>query len=61
MPVNLIPEYERGLYERMASQHAQVLEGIRTTGALSDAAEQELAAALEAYTADFLKLNGQEG
>ena len=61
VPVNLIPEYERGLYERMASQHAQVLEGIRTTGALSDAAEQELAAALEAYTADFLKLNGQEG
>ncbi len=60
VPVSLIPEYERGLYERMASQHAQVLEGIRTTGALSDSCEEELAAALEAYTADFLKLNARE-
>ncbi len=61
VPVNLIPEYERGLYERMAAQHAAVLDGIRTTGALSGEHEEELAAALEAYTADFLKQDGQEG
>ena len=60
VPVNLIPEYERGLYERMASQHAAVLEGIRQTGALER--EEELAEAISAYTADFLKLHTkQEG
>ncbi len=62
VPVNLIAEYERGLYERMAAQHGEVLENIRATGALSNEDEQKLAAALEAYTADFLKLNNvQEG
>ena len=62
VPVNLIADYERGLYERMAAQHGEVLENIRTTGALSNEDEQKLAAALEAYTADFLKLNNvQEG
>ena len=61
VPVNLIPDYESGLYERMASQHAKVLEDIRATGALSKEDEEELASALTAYTGDFLKLNAQEG
>ena len=61
VPVNLIPDYESGLYERMASQHAKVLEDIRATGALSKEDEEELANALTAYTGDFLKLNAQEG
>ncbi|MBR4443453.1 MAG: F0F1 ATP synthase subunit alpha [Clostridia bacterium] len=55
VPVGLIPEYEQGLYERMASQHAAVLEGIRTTGALSRENEEELADALTVYTSDFLR------
>ncbi|MBR4728497.1 MAG: F0F1 ATP synthase subunit alpha, partial [Clostridia bacterium] len=61
VPVGLIPEYEQGLYERMASQHAAVLEGIRTTGALSRENEEELADALTVYTSDFLRTNAQEG
>ena len=57
VPVRLIAEYERGLYDRMAAQHAGVLEGIRATGALSSENEQELADALQAYTADFLQMH----
>ena len=50
-----VAEYEDGLYERMSSQHSDVLEAIRTTGELSKETEAKLAAALEAYTKDFLK------
>ncbi|MBQ7824808.1 MAG: F0F1 ATP synthase subunit alpha, partial [Clostridia bacterium] len=50
-----VVEYEDGLYERMSSQHADVLEAIRTTGELSKETEAGLKAALEAYTKDFLK------
>ena len=50
-----VAEYEDGLYERMAAQHADVLEAIRTTGDLSKETEEALRAALEAYTKDFLK------
>ncbi|MBR3504799.1 MAG: F0F1 ATP synthase subunit alpha [Clostridia bacterium] len=57
VPVSLIADYEQALYERMASQHGALLESIRTTGALSAEGEKELAAALEAFTADFLDLN----
>ena len=50
-----VAEYEDGLYERMAAQHADVLEAIRTTGDLSKETEEALRAVLEAYTKDFLK------
>ena len=50
-----VAEYEDGLYERMAAQHADVLEAIRTTGDLSKETEEALRAALDAYTKDFLK------
>lgn len=50
-----VAEYEDSLYERMSSQHADVLEAIRTTGELSKETEAKLKAALEAYTKDFLK------
>ncbi len=50
-----VAEYEDSLYERMASQHGDVLEAIRTTGELSKETEAKLCAALESFTADFLK------
>ena len=50
-----VAEYEDSLYERMSSQHGDVLEAIRTTGELSKETEAKLKAALEAYTKDFLK------
>ncbi len=50
-----VPEYEEGLYERMAAQHMSVLDAIRKTGELSKDTEAELKAALEAYTKDFIK------
>ena len=50
-----VAEYEDGLYERMSSQHNDVLDAIRTTGELSKETEAKLKAALEAYTTDFLK------
>ena len=50
-----VAEYEDGLYERLSSQHADVLEPIRTTGELSKETEAKLKSALEAYTSDFLK------
>ena len=53
--VRHVAEYEEGLYERMAAQHSDVLEEIRTTGQLSSETEAKLKLALEAYTADFLK------
>lgn len=53
--VSDVAEYEDGLYERMAAQHGDVLEAIRTTGDLSKQTEEALRAALEAYTKDFLK------
>ena len=53
--VRHVAEYEEGLYERMAAQHGDVLDEIRTTGQLSKETEEKLKAALEAYTRDFLK------
>ena len=53
--VRHVAEDEEGLYERMAAQHGDVLEEIRTTGQLSKETEEKLKMALEAYTRDFLK------
>ena len=50
-----IPEYESGLYERMDAQHRDVLETIVSTGDLSKDTEAKLKAALENYTADFIR------
>ena len=49
-----VAEYEESLYERMEAQHGNVLESIRTTGQLSAETENELKAALESFTRDFL-------
>ena len=58
--VALIPEYEKGLYERMDAQHEDVLSAIRETGDLSKETEEALKAALQSYTEDFLKQNADE-
>ena len=50
-----IPEYESGLYARMDAQHRDVLETIVSTGDLSKDSEAKLKAALENYTADFIR------
>ena len=50
-----VAEYEDGLYARMAAQHNDVLDAIRTTGQLSAETEAALKAALTEYTRDFLK------
>ena len=50
-----VAEYENGLYARMAAQHNDVLDAIRTTGQLSAETEAALKAALTDYTRDFLK------
>ena len=50
-----VAEYEDGLYARMAAQHNDVLDTIRTTGQLSAETEAALKAALTDYTRDFLK------
>ena len=50
-----VAEYEDGLYARMAAQHHDVLDAIRTTGQLSAETEAALKAALTDYTRDFLK------
>ena len=53
--VRHVAEYEEGLYARMAAQHADVLDAIRTTGELGKETEEKLQSALAAYTTDFLK------
>ena len=56
--VRHVSEYEQGLYERMDAQHGDVLTEIRTTGLLSPETEDQLKAALDAYTKDFLNTKG---
>ncbi|MBR2925720.1 MAG: F0F1 ATP synthase subunit alpha [Clostridia bacterium] len=53
--VSKVADYEENLYARLEGQHSDVLEAIRTTGQLSAETEEALKAALEAFTADFLK------
>ncbi|MBQ6348690.1 MAG: F0F1 ATP synthase subunit alpha [Clostridia bacterium] len=57
VPVELINEYETTLYERLDAQHADMLRTIRETGDLSKETENQLKAAIQAFTADFLKLH----
>ena len=62
VPVELIPDYEQELYRRMAAQYSDVLDAIRTTGALDAANEEKLKTALTDFTQDYIKLHVcQEG
>ena len=58
--VELIPEYEEDLYERLDAQHADMLRTIRETGDLSKETEAQLKAAISAFTDDFLKLHANK-
>ena len=58
--VELIADYETGLYERMAAQHEEVLRAIRETGDLSKDTEAALKAALQSYTEDFLNMHAPQ-
>ncbi len=53
--VKNVAEYEEALYARMAAQHGDVLSAIKDTGLLSAETEEKLKAALDSFTADFLK------
>ena len=55
--VEYIPDYERGLYERLDGQNEVLLKTIRETGDLSKESEAQLKAAIQSYTEDFLKLH----
>ena len=55
--VELIPEYETALYERLDAQHGDMLAAIRYTGDLSKETENQLKGAIRAFTDDFLKLH----
>jgi F-type H+-transporting ATPase subunit alpha len=55
--VEFIPDYEQGLYDRLDGQNESLMRAIRETGDLSKDSEAELAAAIQAYTEDFLKLH----
>ena len=58
--VELIPEFERSLYERMDAQHERLLNTIRETGDLNKDSEAELKAALKSFTEDFMQLHAKE-
>ena len=60
VPVERIPEYEAGLYERMAAQYSDVLDAIRINGDLTASQEDRLKTAISSYTADFLGERAQE-
>ena len=58
--VELIPEYEKALYERLDGQHAALLHTIKETGDLSKDSEDELKDAIQSFTADFIKQHEKE-
>ena len=60
VPVELISEYETSLYERLDAQHMDLLNAIRETGELSKDSEAKLKDAIQAFTADFMKLHSDK-
>ena len=58
--IELIPDYERSLYERMDAQHNDILDTIRQTGDLSKETEAKLKDALRSFTEDFKQLHAKE-
>ena len=60
VPVEQIPEYESGLYERMSAQYADVLDAIRINGDLTSSQEERLRTAIASYTEDFLSSHARE-
>ena len=53
--VEKVGAYEKELYSYLDDKHEALLKGIKETGVLTDEARAELASALDAFTADFLR------
>jgi F-type H+-transporting ATPase subunit alpha len=53
VPVNSVGRFESEFLGRLHSQHADLLEAIRTQKSLTDELEGQLKAALETFTASF--------
>jgi F-type H+-transporting ATPase subunit alpha len=53
LPLEDIPRYERELLAFIRTQHAEVLQRVRETGALDDETEKKLVAALDAFAKLF--------
>ena len=53
MPVDKVPEYETGLFRFLDQKYDELMQIIREIGNLPD--EDALAAAIGAWTAEFLK------
>jgi len=53
IPANQVSRFEAEFRGRLRSQHASLLDGIRTSKALSSELEAELKSALEAFTSSF--------
>ena len=60
VPVEQIPEYESGLYERMRAQYADILDAVRVNGDLTSSQEERLKTAIIGWTEDFLRMKKQE-
>ncbi|MBQ8973426.1 MAG: F0F1 ATP synthase subunit alpha [Clostridia bacterium] len=61
VPVEAIPLYETGLYDRMRAQYSDVLDAIRINGDLTESQEERLKTALSSWTEDFLRMTKREG
>ena len=53
LPVGDVGKFERGLLAHMASNHADILDAIRTEQALTDAIKDKLTAAIDSYAKSF--------
>jgi len=53
--VEKVGAYEKELYSYLDDKHEALLKGIKETGVLTDEARAQLASALDAFTADFLR------
>lgn len=50
-----VGKYEAGMHQLLQANHSEILEGISSTGALSDENRSALVAALDSYTKNFLE------
>ena len=57
--VDDVRRWERGFHEAMAARHQDVLDDIRTSGALSDELTQRLVAAIDGYNETFAAQQGR--
>ena len=55
LEVEDIGAYEAGAHQLLKASHAEILEGIRTTGSLSDEHKSKLVEVLDAFTKNFLE------